>query len=312
MYFKGFGAIGVVDMMDVLMKTLNDRLKTGALGHLACVALSVCALSLGALYAAAESTSNQNSTGLDSTALDSARVDSGGESSALESTTTDSGTTDSSTMDSAPESSPAAQSEQERKKQLYFLRAQYYEHLRKLAQQSENTSRNGAFLGVVLGAGDMEITLDRGGRRYPVSISPFALGLSGGYTRFIGASPIGMRVYGQYISGFGSSNNIGDSVQTHLVSFNLDVVGDLAITDDGYYLGAYAGVGGGLQVFMQRPQGAPESSTRVVVGSVMNFGLSATLAHHHRLEAGVKIPPSAFSEDFKLKFMYLVGYEYLF
>lgn len=206
----------------------------------------------------------------------------------------------------------AALSEQEQKKQLYFLRAQYYEHLRKLAQTSENLSRSGAFVGVVLGSSELEITLERNGRKYPVSMSPFALGLSGGYTRYIGAAPIGVRVYGQYIAAFGSSNNIGDSVQTHLASFNIDFVGDLAITDDGYYLGAYAGVGGGVEAFMQRSYGAPESSVRVVVGSVMNFGLSATLAYHHRLEAGVKVPPSAFGEDFKLGLMYLVGYAYLF
>lgn len=203
-------------------------------------------------------------------------------------------------------------SEQEQKKQLYFLRAQYYEHLRKLAQTSENLSRSGAFVGVVLGSNELEITLERNGRKYPVSISPFALGVSGGYMRYIGVAPIGVRVYGQYIAAFGSSNNIGDSVQTHLASFNIDFVGDLAITDDGYYLGAYVGVGGGVEAFVQRSRGALESSTRIVVGSVMNFGLSATLAYHHRLEAGVKVPPSAFGEDFKLGLMYLVSYAYLF
>lgn len=157
----------------------------------------------------------------------------------------------------------------------------------------------------------MDITLQRLGKPYAASINPFVLGASGGYMHFIGAAPMGIRIYGQYLAAWNSSNNIQDSIAMQLFSFNLDVFGDLAITDDGYYLGAYAGVGGGLAIFDQRLENIYKQH-QIIVGSVLNFGLSATLAHHHRLEAGVKIPPRAVKENFSFRLMYLVSYQYLF
>ena len=198
-----------------------------------------------------------------------------------------------------------------KEKELYFLRAQYYHHLKSQARALENRTRNGAFIGVVLGASNMDITLQRLGKPYAASINPFVLGASGGYMHFIGAAPMGIRIYGQYLAAWNSSNNIQDSITMQLFSFNLDVFGDLAITDDGYYLGAYAGVGGGLAIFDQRLENIYKQH-QIIVGSVLNFGLSATLAHHHRLEAGVKIPPSVVNENFAFRLMYLVSYQYLF
>ncbi|ETD26674.1 hypothetical protein HMPREF2087_01059 [Helicobacter canis NCTC 12740] len=198
-----------------------------------------------------------------------------------------------------------------KEKELYFLRAQYYHHLKSQARALENRTRNGAFIGVVLGASNMDITLQRLGKPYAASINPFVLGASGGYMHFIGAAPMGIRIYGQYLAAWNSSNNIQDSITMQLFSFNLDVFGDLAITDDGYYLGAYAGVGGGLAIFDQRLENIYKQH-QIIAGSVLNFGLSATLAHHHRLEAGVKIPPSVVNENFAFRLMYLVSYQYLF
>ncbi|WP_317372350.1 outer membrane beta-barrel protein [Helicobacter canis] len=213
---------------------------------------------------------------------------------------------------SAPKPTPEPNQDQTNKeKELYFLRAQYYHHLKSQARALENRTRNGAFIGVVLGASNMDITLQRLGKPYAASINPFVLGASGGYMHFIGAAPMGIRIYGQYLAAWNSSNNIQDSITMQLFSFNLDVFGDLAITDDGYYLGAYAGVGGGLAIFDQRLENIYKQH-QIIAGSVLNFGLSATLAHHHRLEAGVKIPPSVVNENFAFRLMYLVSYQYLF
>ncbi|MDL0079462.1 outer membrane beta-barrel protein [Helicobacter zhangjianzhongii] len=204
-----------------------------------------------------------------------------------------------------------AESSTDSSKQLYFLRAQYYHHLKSQARTLENRARNGAFVGVILGASNMDITLQRLGRPYPAAINPFVLGASGGYMHFIDSAPMGIRVYGQYLAAWNSSNNIQDSITMQLFSFNLDVFGDLAITDDGYYLGAYAGVGGGLAIFDQRLENVYRNH-QIIVGSVLNAGISATLAYHHRLEAGVKLPPSVINDNFAFRLMYLVSYQYLF
>ncbi len=209
------------------------------------------------------------------------------------------------------DSSPKAESSADSSKQLYFLRAQYYHHLKSQARTLENRARNGAFVGVILGASNMDITLQRLGRPYPAAINPFVLGASGGYMHFIDSAPMGIRVYGQYLAAWNSSNNIQDSITMQLFSFNLDVFGDLAITDDGYYLGAYAGVGGGLAIFDQRLENVYRNH-QIIVGSVLNAGISATLAYHHRLEAGVKLPPSVINDNFAFSLMYLVSYQYLF
>ena len=198
-----------------------------------------------------------------------------------------------------------------KEKELYFLRAQYYQYLKSQARALENRTRNGAFVGVVLGASNMDITLQRLGKPYGASISPFAVGVSGGYMHFIDSAPLGIRFYGQYLTAWNSSNNIQDSVTMQLFSFNLDMFGDLAIADDGYYLGAYAGVGGGLAIFDQSLKNVYEQH-QIIAGSVLNLGLSATLAYHHRLEAGVKVPPSVINENFAFRLIYLVSYQYLF
>ena len=218
---------------------------------------------------------------------------------------------DSSNNIQAKDSSPKAESSADSSKQLYFLRAQYYHHLKSQARTLENRARNGAFVGVILGASNMDITLQRLGKPYPASINPFVLGASGGYMHFIDSAPMGIRVYGQYLAAWNSSNNIQDSITMQLFSFNLDVFGDLAITDDGYYLGAYAGVGGGLAIFDQRLENVYRNH-QIIVGSVLNAGISATLAYHHRLEAGVKLPPSVINDNFAFRLMYLVSYQYLF
>ena len=204
-----------------------------------------------------------------------------------------------------------AESSTDSSKQLYFLRAQYYHHLKSQARTLENRARNGAFIGVILGASNMDITLQRLGKPYPAAINPFVLGASGGYMHFIDSAPMGIRVYGQYLAAWNSSNNIQDSITMQLFSFNLDVFGDLAITDDGYYLGAYAGVGGGLAIFDQRLENVYRNH-QIIVGSVLNAGISATLAYHHRLEAGVKLPPSVINDNFAFRLMYLVSYQYFF
>lgn len=253
-----------------------------------------------------KSSSALESKSLDSSLSPSLRAD----ALALAKRSTDSALADS--RKSAPKPTPEPNHDQTNKeKELYFLRAQYYHHLKSQARALENRTRNGAFIGVVLGASNMDITLQRLGKPYAASINPFVLGASGGYMHFIGAAPMGIRIYGQYLAAWNSSNNIQDSITMQLFSFNLDVFGDLAITDDGYYLGAYAGVGGGLAIFDQRLENIYKQH-QIIAGSVLNFGLSATLAHHHRLEAGVKIPPSVVNENFAFRLMYLVSYQYLF
>lgn len=200
---------------------------------------------------------------------------------------------------------------QDKKRQLYFLRAQYYQYLLKKAQEQENISKNGWFLGAILGTSQIDATtrLDST-RTISTSINPLAFGAMGGYLRFIGTAPIGVRVYGQYIGAANFASGIEDSISTHLASFNIDVVGDLPIAMEGYYLGVYVGVGAGVQTFSQKS--ASENISAVSVGSVINFGLAVTLDFKHRLEAGLKVPPSVYNQSYSFGLMYLVGYQYLF
>ncbi len=207
--------------------------------------------------------------------------------------------------------------EQEKQKQLYFLRAQYYQFLLKKAQEQENLIRNGWFIGAILGTSQININLNSSyalDRTLPASINPLAFGVSGGYLRFIGFSPMGVRIYGQYIGAFNFSGNVTDSVNTHLVSFNIDLVGDLPIAKEGYYLGAYVGIGAGVQTFSQTRQNSINdvAISRLNVGSVINVGISITLDFRHRIEAGIKVPPNVYNESYSFGLMYLAGYQYLF
>ncbi|OBV29832.1 hypothetical protein BKN38_04670 [Helicobacter sp. CLO-3] len=204
---------------------------------------------------------------------------------------------------------------QEKQKQLYFLRAQYYQYLLQKAQEQENISKNGWFVGALLGTSQInsQTNVTTGAdstRTIDTSINPLAFGVMGGYLRFIGTAPIGVRAYGQYLGAFNFASGIEDSISTHLTSFNIDVVGDLPIAMEGYYIGAYVGVGAGVQTFSQRGAGAAVSG--VSVGSVINCGLSVTLDFKHRLEAGLKVPPSVYNQSYSFGLMYLVGYQYLF
>lgn len=205
--------------------------------------------------------------------------------------------------------------EPNKQKELYLLKGQYhYQVLAQQEQNKENTERSGVFVGVHIGT--MSIDINKGSSlttdgKLPQSIHPVAFGLSGGYMHFINNSSIGLRAYGQYLGAFSFAADIQDSVNSHLLSFNLDVAGDLAIGyEKGYFVGMYMGVGAGALFYNQHS--TSEKIEDIVVGSVINLGLSATLKYHHRFEFGVKFPPSVFYSNYSLSTIYLAGYQYVF
>ena len=203
-------------------------------------------------------------------------------------------------------------SQHQNEKELYFLRGKYYELLYENSQELKNRTKHGWFAGITAGTSQMEINKNKG---LGADINPFAFGLSAGYLRFLGTALMGLRVYGQYLVAFNASPSVADKVANHLFSFNVDLVGDKAIgSEEGYYIGVFAGVGAGINLFSQK---GGQNIDKISVGSVLNFGISATLKYHHRLELGLKIPPSITqniqnSYGYSLGAMYLASYQYLF
>ncbi|MGX3044251.1 outer membrane beta-barrel protein [Helicobacter sp. T3_23-1056] len=203
-------------------------------------------------------------------------------------------------------------SQHQKEKELYFLRGRYYELLYEKSQELKNRTKHGWFAGITAGTNQMEINKNKG---LGAEINPFAFGLSAGYLRFLGTALMGLRVYGQYLVAFNASPSVADKVTNHLFSFNVDLVGDKAVgSEEGYYIGVFAGVGAGINLFSQK---GGQNIDKISVGTVLNFGISATLKYHHRLELGVKIPPSItqnIQDDYGylLGAMYLASYQYLF
>lgn len=210
------------------------------------------------------------------------------------------------------ESSLQELSQHQKEKELYFLRGRYYELLYEKSQELKNRTKHGWFAGITASTSQMDINKNKG---LGADINPFAFGLSAGYLRFLGTALMGLRVYGQYLVAFNASPSVADKVTNHLFSFNVDLVGDKAIgSEEGYYIGVFAGVGAGINLFSQK---GGQNIDKISVGSVLNFGISATLKYHHRLELGIKIPPSISQNiqdnyGYSLGGMYLASYQYLF
>ncbi len=214
-------------------------------------------------------------------------------------------------VDSTLDSTSEAQKIYQKQKELYFLKGQYYYELQKNTEQAQkNRAKNGLFIGVTLGAMSMQINKDSSlssDGKLPQDINPISFGLMGGYTHYIGSTPIGLRVYGQYMGLWSTASNITDSISAHLLSFNIDAVGEMPIGyEDGYFLGVFGGVGAGVLLFKQN------DVTATHIGNVFNVGLSVTLNFHHRIEAGVKFPPTALNADHSFSLLYLANYQYLF
>lgn len=199
-------------------------------------------------------------------------------------------------------------SKHQKEKELYFLRGRYYQLLYEKSQELKNKTKHGWFAGVSLGTSQMEINKNRG---FGEEINPFAFGINGGYMRFLGAAPMGVRVYWQYLAALNASPNIPDSVSSHLFSFNIDMVGDKAIGgEEGYYLGVFIGMGAGVNLYKQ--SGA-QREDKITIGPVLNVGVSATLKYHHRIELGIKTPPNISNQaSYFLGTMYITSYQYLF
>lgn len=199
-------------------------------------------------------------------------------------------------------------SKHQKEKELYFLRGRYYQLLYEKSQELKNKTKHGWFTGVSLGTSQMEINKNRG---FGEELNPFAFGINGGYMRFLGAAPMGVRVYWQYLAALNASPNIPDSVSSHLFSFNIDMVGDKAIGgEEGYYLGVFIGMGAGVNLYKQ--SGA-QREDKITIGPVLNVGVSATLKYHHRIELGIKTPPNISNQaSYFLGTMYITSYQYLF
>lgn len=199
-------------------------------------------------------------------------------------------------------------SKHQKEKELYFLRGRYYQLLYEKSQELKNKTKHGWFAGVSLGTSQMEINKNRG---FGEELNPFAFGINGGYMRFLGAAPMGVRVYWQYLAALNASPNIPDSVSSHLFSFNIDMVGDKAIGgEEGYYLGVFIGMGAGVNLYKQ--SGA-QREDKITIGPVLNVGVSATLKYHHRIELGIKTPPNISNQaSYFLGTMYITSYQYLF
>lgn len=199
-------------------------------------------------------------------------------------------------------------SKHQKEKELYFLRGRYYQLLYEKSQELKNKTKHGWFAGVSLGTSQMEINKNRG---FGEELNPFAFGINGGYMRFLGAAPMGVRVYWQYLAALNASPNIPDSVSSHLFSFNIDMVGDKAIGgEEGYYLGVFIGMGAGVNLYKQS---GTQREDKITIGPVLNVGVSATLKYHHRIELGIKTPPNISNQaSYFLGTMYMTSYQYLF
>lgn len=199
-------------------------------------------------------------------------------------------------------------SKHQKEKELYFLRGRYYQLLYEKSQELKNKTKHGWFAGVSLGTSQMEINKNRG---FGEELNPFAFGINGGYMRFLGAAPMGVRVYWQYLAALNASPNIPDSVSSHLFSFNIDMVGDKAIGgEEGYYLGVFIGMGAGVNLYKQS---RTQREDKITIGPVLNVGVSATLKYHHRIELGIKTPPNISNQaSYFLGTMYITSYQYLF
>lgn len=199
-------------------------------------------------------------------------------------------------------------SKHQKEKELYFLRGRYYQLLYEKSQELKNKTKHGWFAGVSLGTSQMEINKNRG---FGEELNPFAFGINGGYMRFLGAAPMGVRVYWQYLAALNASPNIPDSVSSHLFSFNIDMVGDKAIGgEEGYYLGVFIGMGAGVNLYKQS---GTQREDKITIGPVLNIGVSATLKYHHRIELGIKTPPNISNQaSYFLGTMYITSYQYLF
>lgn len=199
-------------------------------------------------------------------------------------------------------------SKHQKEKELYFLRGRYYQLLYEKSQELKNKTKHGWFAGVSLGTSQMEINKNRG---FGEELNPFAFGINGGYMRFLGAAPMGVRVYWQYLAALNASPNIPDSVSSHLFSFNIDMVGDKAIGgEEGYYLGVFIGMGAGVNLYKQS---GTQREDKITIGPVLNVGVSATLKYHHRIELGIKTPPNISNQaSYFLGTMYITSYQYLF
>lgn len=199
-------------------------------------------------------------------------------------------------------------SKHQKEKELYFLRGRYYQLLYEKSQELKNKTKHGWFAGICLGTSQMEINKNRG---FGEELNPFAFGINAGYMRFLGAAPMGVRVYWQYIAAINASPNIPDSVSNHLFSFNIDMVGDKAIAgEEGYYLGVFAGVGAGVNLYQQS---GSQREDKITIGPVLNVGVSATLKYHHRIELGIKTAPNVSNQaSYFLGTIYLTSYQYLF
>lgn len=199
-------------------------------------------------------------------------------------------------------------SKHQKEKELYFLRGRYYQLLYEKSQELKNKTKHGWFAGVSLGTSQMEINKNRG---FGEELNPFAFGINGGYMRFLGTAPMGVRVYWQYLAALNASPNIPDSVSSHLFSFNIDMVGDKAIGgEEGYYLGVFIGMGAGVNLYKQS---GTQREDKITIGPVLNVGVSATLKYHHRIELGIKTPPNISNQaSYFLGTMYITSYQYLF
>ncbi len=209
---------------------------------------------------------------------------------------------------------------QDKARELYLLRGQYYHDvLLKKEQEQENKSKNGLFVGVSLGTSG--ITINKGTTiqydgMIASSVHPLAFGVMGGYLHFIGKAPMGIRVYGQYLGAFNISPSIKDSVSMNLLSVNIDLVGEIPIGfSEGYFFGAYIGIGAGVNFYNQETKRTNGTTLKIEdnhAGSVINIGLSVTLNHSHRIEAGIKTLPKAIGVNYSFSVVYLASYQYLF
>lgn len=198
-------------------------------------------------------------------------------------------------------------SKHQKEKELYFLRGRYYELLYEKSKELKNKTKHGFFIGVALGTSQLEINKNQSQQ---TDINPLAFGLTLGYLRYLEAAQMGVRIYGQYLGALNASPSVKDKVDSHLVSFNVDLIGEKAIgNEEGYYLGVFAGMGAGINFYQQKSH---QQIRKINIGPVLNFGVSATLKYHHRLELGIKIPPSVSNESYSLGAMFFASHQYLF
>lgn len=173
-----------------------------------------------------------------------------------------------------------------------------------------DTQKNFIFLGGGFGLAEIAKMVD-GKKSEANSYKAFAYNLRGGY-QYMPIKYVGLRTYLDYMMSIKPSGL--DTITSSLLSFNLDILGNL-IYFKGNAFGVYGGIGFGYFQHSNVVQTTEEDKAFVLgYANLLNFGLSGTFDDVHFVEIGAKIPLYTYgaqSGAYQDSYIF-VSYSYLF